>query len=272
MTRRVPTATSRGGPLVGRRGESDELVAVFEATEAGRGGLVLVAGDAGVGKTRLVGELLAASRLLRVDGPSTQGTTPPYHPIVAAFRAYLRRVPGGLADCGPLTGHLALLLPELGPAPGSVERPTLFEAIRCALVTMGRAEPIGVFLDDLQWADETTLELLAALASAIEREPVLVIGAYRSDDIPRGHALRRLRSELRRSGTLRELQLTSLDVKETTELVAALVGEEPSRTLATTIHLRTEGIPFFIEELVYALRVQERIQSGPRGLELAGGD
>ena len=220
------------------------------------GGLVLVAGDAGVGKTLLVGDLLDASRLLRVDGPSSQGTTQPYHAIVAAFRAYLRLAPGGLADCGPLTGHLALLLPELGPAPGSVERPTLFEAIRCALVTMGRAEPIGVFLDDLQWADETTLELLAALASAIEREPVLVIGAYRSDDIPRGHALRRLRSELRRSGRLRELQLTSLDVKETTELVAALVGEEPSRTLATTIHLRTVGIPFFIVELVYALWAQ----------------
>jgi DNA-binding NarL/FixJ family response regulator len=272
MAKRVPTTPARSASLVGRRGEAEDLREAFTETESGRGGLILVAGEAGVGKTRLVGDLLDESPLLRVDGPSSHGATPPYHPIVAAFRAYLRHIPNGLADCGPLTGHLALLLPEVGAAPETVERPTLFEAIRCAFVTMGRSGPIGVFLDDLHWADETTLELLAALASALEHEPVLLIGAYRSDEIPRGHALRRLRAELRRSGRLRELDLTSLEAEETRELAAALLGGEPSRTLATTIFLRTEGVPFFVEELVYALTAQGRIGSSPRGLELVGGD
>jgi ATP/maltotriose-dependent transcriptional regulator MalT len=263
---------ARSSPLVGRRSESEKLRRAFAATEGSRGGLILVAGEAGIGKTRLVGDLLEESGLLRVDGQSSQGAGPPYLPIVAALRAYLRQLPSGLADCGPLSGHLALLLPELGPTPETVDRPTLFEAIRCAFVTMGRSAPIGVFLDDLHWADETTLELLAALASALEQEPILIVAAYRSDEIPRGHALRRMRSELRRRGRLRELELTSLEADETRELVATLLDDEPSRALATTIFLRTEGIPFFVEELLYALTAQGRIRSGTRGLELAGGD
>jgi ATP/maltotriose-dependent transcriptional regulator MalT len=191
---------------------------------------------------------------------------------VAALRAYLRRDSAGLADCGPLSGHLGLLVPELGPAPQQIDRPTLFEAVRCAFVTMGRSAPIGVFFDDLHWADDTTLELLAALASGLEEEPVLLIGAYRSDEIPRGHALRRLRSDLRRSGRLRELELAPLEAEQTAELVTALLGDQPSRALATTIFLRTEGIPFFVEELVYALAAQGRIGPGTRGAELVGGD
>src|SRR5438105_2758129 len=186
--------------LVGRDAEQEELRGALQAAVDGRGGLLLVAGEAGVGKTRLVKHVFWRGDLAFLGAAATQEGTPPYGQIVSVFRSYLRFVPDGLDDCGPLGTYLALLLPELGVVPESTDRASLFEAIRCAFAAIGRRGTICVFLDDLNWADDATLELLPALAASLEAEPVLVVAAYRSDEIPRGHALRRLRAELRRGG------------------------------------------------------------------------
>jgi DNA-binding CsgD family transcriptional regulator len=127
-------------------------------------------------------------------------------------------------------------------------------------------------LDDLQWSDAATLDLLAALAEPLGELPALVIGAYRSDGLARDHMLRRLRNDLRRGGRLEELALEPLDGAETAELLAAALGSAPSPTLARTVHDRTQGIPFFVEELARALAVRGALRSGRRGLELAGDD
>ena len=259
-------------PLVGRGRERAELDRALGAAGDRHGGLLLLAGEAGIGKTRLATEVLESGGSEWVVAGARQHSTLPYGPIVEAFRSYLRRVPGGLSDCGPLSGQLGLLLPELGAPPEPADRATLFEAIRCAFVAMGGAGPLAVFLDDLQWADDTTLELLPVLAGALADEPVLLLGAYRSDEIPRGHPLRRMRTELRRSGRLNEVELDSLDLDQTTELVAGVLDADASRALVTTVFLSTQGIPFFVEELVHALAVQERLTPGPRGIDLVGGD
>ena len=125
-------------------------------------------------------------------------------------------------------------------------------------------------LDDLQWSDEATLELLAALAEPLGELAVLVIAAYRSDGLPRDHGVRRLRNDLRRTGRLDELALRPLALEETAALLAAALSEPVSPSLARAIHDRTEGIPFFVEELAAALRVSGAVQPGRRGLELAG--
>ena len=163
--------------MIGRDRELAELGNLLAAARNGTGGMILLAGEAGVGKTRLAEEALVRSDLLVLPGGASQEATPPYGPVVAALRAYLRAVPGGLADCGPLARHLALLLPELGPPPDRSDRAALFEAIRDALTLIARRRPTAVYLDDLQWADATTLELLPALASGIDHEPLLLIGA-----------------------------------------------------------------------------------------------
>ena len=127
-----------------------------------------------------------------------------------------------------------------------------------------------VFLDDLQWSDEATLELLAALASGLEALPVIIVGAYRSDGLPRDHMLRWLRNELRRGGCRDELVLAPLDLDGTGELLAALLPDRPSPALVRALHDRTQGVPFFVEELARALVVSGRLQPGARGLELGG--
>jgi len=238
----------------------------------GHGELVLLAGEAGVGKTHLATEALAHSGVLVLHGSASQDATPPYGPIIAALRSYLRVAPGSLADSQPLTSHLALLLPELGPPPAQSDRATLFVAVHHAFTMLAQHQPIAVFLDDLHWADSTTLELLAALAGWIGQEPLLILGAYRSDEIPRGHPLRRLRTELRRAGRFHELTVEPLTREETAALVTRTLGQPPDPALVAALYDRTQGVPFFVEELAAALVGCGRLRPGSAGLEFAAGE
>ena len=262
----------RDQPLIGRERERDEIARAVARARDGQGNLRLLAGEAGVGKTRLAEEALAQSGLLVINGAVSQDATAPYGPLVAALRAYRRSVPDGLAGCGPLSAHLALLMPELGPADEQSDRSTLFEGMCSAFASIARQQPAAVLLDDLQWADSTTLELLPALAGRIEHERLLILGAYRNDEIPRGHPLRRTRTDLRRARRLREIPVEPLDREGTAALAAHVLGRSPSPTLAAALYDRTQGVPFFIEELSAALIASGRLKDGEAGLELATGE
>jgi DNA-binding NarL/FixJ family response regulator len=245
--------------LIGRDAELSMLADVLAEVRSGKGGLVLIAGEAGVGKTRLADEALARSELFVLRGSaSPEGT--PYGPIVAVLRAYLRAVPDGLRGVGPLERYLGLLLPELGSAPKRPDMQTLVESIRRAFQEIGRRNASVVFLDDLHRADEATLDLLEGLWVTLEDERLLVLAAYRADQIPRGHPLRRLRVGLRRANRFQEVLVHSLDASHTAELVARILGKPPSQALADAIYERTEGLPFFVEELTAALASTRRLR------------
>ena len=225
--------------LIGRGAESERLAALLARAHAGAGAVVLLSGDAGVGKTRLTAELArhAGTRALVLGATATQGRTAPYGPLVAVLRGYTHARPGGLDDCGPLRAHLARILPELGAPAADADRATLFEAIRCALARIG---PALVVLDDLQWSDEATLEVLAALAAPLADMPLLVVGAYRSDGLPRTHGVRRLRNDLRRGGRLEEIALAPLAPSGTAQLLEATLGDAPAPALVAR-HPRPHG-------------------------------
>src|SRR5215218_813778 len=236
-------------PLIARHDEATRLHAALERAAAGEGALFLLSGDAGVGKTSLTVALADQADVTVLRGAAAQTRTEPHGPLVAALRSYLHAVPDGLADCGPLRSHLAVVLPELGEQAPESDRATLFEAFRCALVTICRRGPALMVLDDLHWSDEATLDLLAALGGSLGELPLLIVAAYRSDELPRGHALRRLRAELRRAGALEELALEPLDREGTAGLAERALGAPPSPALAAVVHDRTQGVPFFVEEL-----------------------
>jgi DNA-binding CsgD family transcriptional regulator len=253
--------------LIGRRSELERLEAVLAGARDGRGAVVLLAGEAGAGKTRLAAELARRTATPVLWGAASQGRTPPYGPLVAALRTHLRENPSGLDACGPLRGHLARLLPELGEPAGDSDRATLFEALHCALAGLGHAL---VLLDDLQWSDEATLEVLAALGGSTTTSRLLIVAGYRSDGLPRGHGLRRLRNDLRRSGHLEEIALAPFGLAETRELIARVLPAAPGPDLVRAIHDRTEGVPFFASEIATALCVSGGLRETPAGLELAG--
>src|SRR5829696_2607057 len=218
--------------LVGRTRERERLRSLLERARGGQGATVLVSGDAGVGKTRLTAVLGEAPGARVLRGTAVQGRTAPYGPLVEALRDHLRAHPGGLADVGPLRAHLALLLPELGEPATDADRPTLFEALRAALAAIAAGHHAAVVLDDLHWSDEATLSVLAALDGV----PLLVVGVYRSDGLPRQHPIRRLRHDLRRAGRLEEIALAPLELPGTTELLRRALGREPAPSLARAIH------------------------------------
>jgi DNA-binding CsgD family transcriptional regulator len=128
--------------------------------------------------------------------------------------------------------------------------------------------PAVMLLDDLQWSDDATLELLAALAAPVRELPMLVLGAYRSDEIPRTHALRRLRNDLRRNRLLDERTLEPLTADGTAALAERVLAAAPSARLIATLYDRTGGLPFFVEELAAALDAGGRLQGGVAGVEL----
>ena len=216
--------------LIGREREQAQLHAWVSAALDGHGSLVLVAGEAGVGKTTLARRALAGSGLQVLEGFGVQGGTSAFGPVVEALRSQRRAVGGGPPLEGPLAAHLALLLPELGPPAPAGDRATLFEAIRQALVAIAAGRPAALFLDDLHWADDATLELLGALARSVDAQPLLLLGAYRSDELPRGHPIRRLRSELRRAGRLRQVAVEPLKAGASAALLERTLGTvAPSR-------------------------------------------
>src|ERR671923_881091 len=256
--------------LVGRQEELARLAEPLERARLGAGSIVLVSGEAGVGKSRLVAEFAAGSEAVVLRGAPTHGAGAPYGPVVAALRSRLRGDPGVLADREPLRAQLARLLPELGDPAAAADRPALCEAIRGALAHVAAERCALLVLDDLQWSDQATLELLSALAEPLGELRVLAIAAYRSDGLARDHGIRRLRNDLRRAGRLDEIVLRPLGLDETAALLERALGDSVAPSLATAIHDRTEGIPFFVEELAAALRVSGVLRAGRRGLELGG--
>lgn len=257
--------------LIGRERERRVLSDRLARAAAGEGGLLLVAGEAGVGKTSLAEAALTDCALLVLRGFASDQGRAPYAPIVTALRAYDRIVPGALGGFGHLSSHLSVLLPELGPARRVVDHLALAEALRGAFVGMAGRQPTVVFLDDLHWGDEATLELLPSLAAAAEDQPLLFLAAYRSDDVSRAHPLRRMRAELRRSGRLKELVLEPLEQDQVAELASRILERRAGPRLAQRIFERTEGVPFLVEEFAAALAAGGRLEQQADAVELPAG-
>ena len=158
--------------LVGRQREQAALGNAIAVAAEADGGILLVAGEGGVGKTALVESALAEDGVLVLRGAADQRAVRPYAPVVAALRGYRRAVPDGLAGSGPLSEHLALILPELGSPPPDTDQATLFEAVANLFEQIAHRQPTVVFLDDLQWVDAATAELLLQLDRTLEAAPV----------------------------------------------------------------------------------------------------
>ncbi|UQN08681.1 helix-turn-helix transcriptional regulator [Deinococcus sp. QL22] len=276
--------------LIGRVPEQAALAHAVRRCREGRGGVLLISGEAGIGKTQLLETVLLAERLPALRGSSRQTrTAAPFSPIAALLRAGMALVPGVL-DQLPLREHLALLLPELGatlsgnPPPvspalaskGAKAQTTplaLQQAVRSALEALMQAGPLALVLEDLQWADHATLQLLPLVAEWLTDSPALLIGTFRTEELPRAHPLRRARLELRRTGRLEELGLEPLGRVETADLASAVLGAPLAPPLAELLYQRTEGVPLFVRELVGALWSGGRLapdQTGQLGLLAPG--
>ena len=230
---------------------------------AGHGGTVLVAGDAGIGKTRLVAELGARARaagaqMLVGRCIDLIGAEVPYLPVAEAIRPLTAR-----EDVRELLGsarELHWLLPEmvlaeehprLGGGPPRSQLGLLGELL-ALLATAAAAESVVLVLEDLHWADRSTLDLIAFLAHNLSEQRVLLVGTYRDDELPAEHRLRRLVTGLLRAGVATRLELGPLGREELETLLSTRGGGPLSPALTEAIVTRSEGNPLFAEELLAA--------------------
>jgi DNA-binding CsgD family transcriptional regulator/tetratricopeptide (TPR) repeat protein len=252
--------------FVGRAEELDRLLALLDRAEQGRPAAGLVAGEAGVGKTRLLVELAdrAAKRDARVlvGGCMEVGDVGlPYVPFVDAFRDLGTR-PGEAEVAAPLVAavpSLGRLLPELGddraapPAPGDgFERVQLFDGVLTLLGRLSEIAPLVLVIEDLHWADRSTRDLLAFLVRTLRGGRVALVASYRSDELHRRHPLRPLLAELVRIPDLERVELAPFGRAELTEHLQAMAGEPVTAAAVDRILARSEGNAFFAEELVAA--------------------
>jgi len=256
--------------FVGRALELDRLQRAVDAALGGHGSLVMLAGEPGIGKTRLAqraGEyagLRGAQFLLGHCHETEAGI--PYQPFVEALRQYVAERPEdalreALGSRGPLVARivseLSQRLPEIQPAsPGDPEddRRLLFDAVSTFLVNTAKAAPLVLVLDDLHWADRPTLLLLQHLASQLAGSRLLVIGTYRDVEVDRRHPLSDSLAALRRDPGFERVLLRGLSAEDILAFIHALAQgaplDEQAGQLAAAIQRETEGNPFFIESVL----------------------
>lgn len=261
-----------GNPnIIGHEHALAELQSALGAAKSGNGGIILISGEAGVGKTLVAEECLAGSELNIFTARFTEETSSPYAAIISVLRDRFRTDSCEKIDLGPLSPYLALLLPELGPPPEETNPEILIETITTAFITLARKCPSAFLLDDLQWADNATLELLSSLSDRIHNEPLIIVGTYRHEEIICGNRLRWMKNELRRHRRLREILLEPLSRSETALLAEQVIGESPCPTLVQSIYANTNGLPLFVEQLSGLLISRNYLHKGTTGLELIPG-
>ena len=252
------------GAFVGRDEAMAELVEHWTAVRSGDRRVVLLAGEPGMGKTRLAAEFCRAAHgegATVLAGRCYEEMLVPYQPFVEALRHYVAGCPPAdlTVQVMPRRREIAALVPELADAgdpppargePADQERFRLFEAVAALVADAAAARPMILVLDDLHWADDASLLLLRHLVRATDGVPLLVLGTYRATELDSGSDLAAALAELRRARTGHQVPLDGLREDDVARLIADQAGEDASAAFARQVAERTAGNPFFIEELL----------------------
>ncbi|MGG7571317.1 helix-turn-helix transcriptional regulator [Streptomyces sirii] len=249
-------------------GRAAELAALGDAlariAASGEPQALLIGGEAGVGKTRLIEEFSEAARargaLVALGGCIEIGSEGlPFAPFSAILHTLNWHLRDELAAAvAGQEGELARILPELGETPGEahdeeIGRARLFELTARLLERLAADRTLVIVIEDLHWADRSTRELFAYLLRALHDAGVLLVATYRSDDIHRRHPLRPFLAEIDRMRTVRRVELARFNRDEVRSQIAGINGSDPEEATVDRVFKRSEGNAFFVEELARSL-------------------
>ena len=285
---RDPLDSLTGGLFVGREQEVETLRAAADDALDGEARLLLVGGEPGIGKTRLCEEIATYVRLrgAKVHWGRCQEDegAPAYWPWIQLIRSYVRDSdPVALAwELGADAPYIAQLVPEVAQRLGNVEaaepgtdeaaRFRLFDAVSRFLISASASRPLMLVLDDLHWADESSLLLLEFLANEMYDSSLLVVGTYRDVELGRHHPLGRVLGELSRAHGITRLTLHGLPAAQIARYIEQSIGITPPAELVSRLAEQTEGNPFFVSEVVRLLVSEGQLDwSGDGPLQIPQG-
>lgn len=271
--------------FVGREQELRQLQAACDVALSGEGALLIVAGEPGIGKTRLAQELARYATRRRAQvlwGRCAQDAgAPPYWPWVQIIRAYaggrdserLRMEMGaGAADIAEIVSEVRARLPDLAPSPKlepEQARFRLFDSITLFLKHASRAQPLVLILEDLHWADRPSLLLLEFLARELAGSRLLVLMTFRDLEVARQDPLSLSLGELNRERMLERVPLRGLSREDVAQFIELAIGAPSPAGLAEAVYTRTEGNPLFVTEVVRLLAQEGRLAGSPASADTA---
>ncbi len=244
--------------MIGRDAELAELTGAFQSTTVSGPRIVVVGGEAGIGKSRLIDEFRAVlgDSAVTVTGHCVEfGTVGlPYVPLAGIFRGLAAAFGDDAVFEAAGAGQAALRgLIEGAPPVERDERmgiQRLDEVVTTLLERLSARRPLVVIIEDLHWADAATLDVLRFAARVLTAGKILIVLTYRSDDVGRGHPLRAFLAELERNRRTSRIPLSRLSSREVKAQASSLLGATPTVDQVRELFQRSEGIPFFVEELV----------------------
>ncbi|MGD0593539.1 MAG: BTAD domain-containing putative transcriptional regulator [Acidimicrobiales bacterium] len=264
-------------PLSGRQSQLEFLLDAWAETAASGRRVVLLSGEAGIGKTRLAAELAARAHdmgAVVLFGRCDEDMGVPFQPFVEALEQVLQSAPAA-ASLGRHAGELVRLAPDLAwivpglepplQADPDTERYRLFDAVGDWLTAMSAEAGMVLVLDDIHWAEKPTLLLLRHLVRSAEPMRILVVGTYRDTDLDRTHPLSEMLADLRREPCVERLALTGLDVGGVRDMLANAGDERVDARAAELGQLlwsETDGNPFFVQEILRSLVESGRLTEG----------
>ncbi len=264
------------GVFVGREREVEELRRGLDDALSGRGRLLLLVGEPGIGKTRTASELCTYARLRGAQvltGRCYEGEgAPAYWPWVQAIRSYVAECDSGAlrSEMGPGAADIAQMVSEVhAKVPGLTVPPAiepdqarfrLFDSITTFLKSASRRQPLVLLLDDLHWADKASLLMMQFLARDLAGARLLALGTYRDVELGRQHPLAQMLAELAREQVGARVLLRGLGEPEVARYIEMTAGSTPSEALVAAVFRETEGNPFFLSEVVRLLVADGRLQ------------
>ena len=267
-------------PFVAREEERAQLRAFLDRLAKGSGALVMIGGEPGVGKTRIAEEVAAEGRQRQfrtlIGRCYEMDSPPPYLPFVEVLEASAKEVDPKTfrAALGDAAGEVAKVMPQLRQMyddippglelPPEQERRYLFNSIRDFVTRAAAGRPLVVILDDLQWADDSSLLLLQHIAPALEEISVLILATYRDVDLDVHRPLANTLEALVRRRLARRVILRRLSADDVAAMLTKLKGDSPPRDLVDAIYRETDGNAFFVEE-VFRHLAEEGLLFGPEG-------
>lgn len=267
------------GVFVGRESESQELRLMFDGARRAAGGVALLVGEPGIGKTRMAEELLTYGRMNGAQvltGRCYEGEgAPAYWPWIQVIRSSVhdRSAKALASEMGSGAGYIAQLVPDVKQVLPGVQSPEgtdlessrfqLFDSITTFLRNSARSRPMVVLLDDVHWADKPSLLLLDFLSRQLRDTKILVVCTYRDIELGRQHPLAQTLASVIREPNARRILLRGLTEPDVARYIKLTVGSEPSEALVKAIRTETEGNPFFVIETVRLLASEGRLEATP---------